>query len=118
MGLNTVAVIYNDRLHEFETIPQQTGKRLATAVRDFGFGNGRGDGYFGAGKVVSVAHADYDQIVVVGQNGGRPISAANDLSRMALDDMAACLRRHGWKATPPPKRARRSTPTAPQASDE
>lgn len=104
MGFNTVVVIYNDRLHEIEE-SGPLGARLADAVRAFGFDR-QGDGYFGAGKVVSLAHADYDQVVVVGQNRGRPIQEAENLSYLALDAMADCLRRHGWTESAPKRKPR------------
>ncbi|EKS29314.1 hypothetical protein [Afipia felis] len=102
MGFNTVAVLYNDFNFAKE---HDIGERIARAMR--GWHERDHDAlatWFGAGMVVSQAHADYDQIVVVGQNRGRRITDANDLDTVALEQMADCLKRHGWTAKPPSRR--------------
>jgi hypothetical protein len=119
MGFNTVAVLYND--FNFAKEPD-IGGRIARAMR--GWHERDRDKlatWFGAGMVVSQSHADYDQVVVVGQNRGRPIREANDLSFVALEQMAECLHRHGWTAKPPTTRkrmARAKLPASPLVSQE
>lgn len=106
MGFNTVAVLYND--FDFSKQPD-IGWRIQRAIRGWSLRDRDSLAtYFGAGMIVSQAHADYDQVVVVGRNRGRPISEANDLDYLALTQMAECLQRHGWTAKPP---ARRKKPT-------
>lgn len=56
------------------------------------------------GMVISQAHADHEQVVIVSKNGGQYVSDANDLSWIALEGMAECLRRHGWTAKRPSRR--------------
>lgn len=106
MGFNTVAVLYNDV--NFETRPD-IGKRIQEAIRGWSWRErDRLATNFGAGMVVSQAHADYSQVVVVGQNRGRPIVECEDLDHYALGQIADALRRHGWTVKPPakPKRTR------------
>lgn len=102
MGLNTVAVLFNDHHGEIERNGGDLGKRIADAMRTYQRDSLRG--WFGAGRIISCSHADYDQVVIVGQNRGRLANDANDLSYGALDTMAECLRRHGRSAAPPKRR--------------
>lgn len=109
MGFNTVAVLYNDHTHRLRaddgTISQEIGRAMQHwSMRD----RDRLATHFGAGMVVSQAHADCTQIVAVGQNRGRPIQDCDDLDYITLSTMAECLIRHGWTAKPPskPKRKR------------
>lgn len=106
MGFNTVAVLYNDV--NFGERPD-IGQRIQEAIRGWSWRDrDRMATHFGAGIVVSQAHADYTQIVAVGQNTGRPIQDCNDLNYGPLANMAECLIRHGWTVKPPanPKRKR------------
>jgi hypothetical protein len=105
MGFNTVAVLYND--FNFAKEPA-IGQRIAEAMRGWSWRErDRLATHFGAGMVVSQAHADYSQVVVVGQNRGRMIVECDDLDHYALGQIADALRRHGWTVKPPakPKRA-------------
>ena len=108
MGFNTVAVLYNDCVHDIREYGGNLGQRLGTAMtagwslRDR---NTHGTS-FGAGQVVSQAHADYSQVVVVGHNTGRPITECADLDHYALGQIADALRRHGWTVKPPKKAKR------------
>jgi hypothetical protein len=109
MGFNTVAVLYNDV--DFAK-QRMIGERIQDAIRGWSI---RDRDHlatnFGAGMVVSQAHADYSQVVVVGQNRGRQIVECNDLDHYALGQIADALRRHGWTVKPPvkPKRKRAAT---------
>lgn len=107
MGLNTVAVIFNDFTHEFEK-DGPLGQRIARAMQSYGSQHDRLPVYFGAGQVISMAHADYEQVVIAGRNGGQKVLDAKDVSYSALDQMAECLRRHGWTAKPPSRRKKKS----------
>jgi hypothetical protein len=77
MGFNTVAVLYND----FNFADDSTiGPRIQKAMRGWSMRDReRLATYFGAGMVVSQAHADYSQVVVVGRNTGHPIVECNEL---------------------------------------
>ena len=106
MGFNTVAVLYND--FNFARDPD-IGKRIAEAMRGWSWRErDRLATHFGAGMVCSQAHADYSQVVVVGQNRGRMIVECDDLDHYALGQIADALRRHGWKVTPPKKNPTRT----------
>lgn len=105
MGYNTVVVVYNDMMgHSTRSLA-----RMDEAIRNW---HGRREGdhlatYFGWGQVLSCEHADYEQVVVVGRNTGQRIRDAKDLSAIALEDMAKCLERHGYKVSPPARPQRR-----------
>ena len=105
MGYNTVVVVYNDMMgHSTRSLA-----RMDEAIRNW---HGRREGdhlttYFGLGQVLSCEHADYEQVVVVGRNTGQRIRDAKDLSAIALEDMAKCLERHGYKVSPPARPQRR-----------
>jgi hypothetical protein len=102
MGFNTVAVIYNDHTHRLAADDGTLSRRIADAMRSWSFRDrDRMAVNFGAGMICSQAHADHDQIVVVGQNQGRPLSECNDLDFMALHELAKALERHGWKVKEP-----------------
>lgn len=105
MGYNTVAVLLNDHHGEFDR-DGPLGKRIASAMLVYGRG-GTLDGWFGAGSVISRDHADYHQVTVVHGNTGCPIRDAKDLPYLTLLELAECLKRHGWRASPPPKRRRK-----------
>jgi hypothetical protein len=111
MGFNTVAVLYND----FNFAKQaDIGQRIHDAMRGWSWREReRLATHFGAGMVVSQAHADYSQVVVVGQNRGRMIIECDDLDHYALGQIADALRRHGWTVKPPkpPKKVRAASQT-------
>lgn len=105
MGFNTVAVLYND--FNFANATSDLGPRIQEAIRGWSYRDRDRNGLatnFGCGVVVSQAHADYSQVVVVGQNRGRPLAECNDLDYYALDQIADALRRHGWTVKPPAKK--------------
>jgi hypothetical protein len=104
MGFNTVAVLYNDCTHEFEK-DGPLGQRIANAMRGYhSRDRDRLATWFGAGQVISQAHADYYQITAIGKNGGCDIREARGLDWMALEAMADCLKRHGYTVKLPTKR--------------
>lgn len=110
MGFNTVAVLLNDYAHDLER-NGPLGKRIAHAMTA-GWSLRNRDSmetWFGAGRVISQAHADYSQVVVVGKNSGKPITECDDLDHYALDQIADALRRHGWTVTPPKKTKKRDS---------
>jgi len=96
MGFNTVAVLYND----FNFAKQRDiGDRIERAMRGWlERDRDRMATHFGAGIVVSQAHADYTQIVAVGKNTGQPVSEES-FDWYALDQMKRCLENHGYKVT-------------------
>ncbi len=105
MGFNTVAVLYNDQTHLIRD-DGPIGARIARAIQAWTsrHDHGKHDINFGAGLVVSQAHADYSQVVVVGRNTGSPISEATDLDWSALAQCEDVLRRHGYTVKPPAKK--------------
>ena len=104
MGFNTVAVLFNDQTHTIRD-DGPLGARIARAMQSWSQRDrDRLSTWFGAGQIVSQAHADYSQVVVVGQNRGRPIVECDDLDHYALGQIADALRRHGWNVKPPSKR--------------
>ena len=107
MGFNTVAVLYNDHTHRFQEDDGRISRDIAKAMRGWSMRDrDRMATWFGAGQVISQAHADYSQVVVVGQNRGRPIVECEDLDHYALGQIADALRRHGF-VVKPPKRNRK-----------
>jgi hypothetical protein len=106
MGFNTVAVLYNDfNFKDDVTI----GSRLQNAMHGWSMRDrDRMATNFGAGMVISQAHADYSQVVVVGRNTGHPIVECNELDHYALGQIADALRRHGWTVKPPAKKSKRT----------
>lgn len=97
MGFNTVAVLYNDQTHEIAN-DGPLGARIANAMRNYPQRD-RLNCWFGAGQVVSQAHADYSQVVVVGRNTGKPLAECAELDWYAIDQLKAALERHGYRVT-------------------
>lgn len=113
MGFNTVAVLFNDQTHVFRS-DGPLGEKIARAMQSWSMRDRDSLAtWFGAGQVVSQAHADYTQIVAVGQNSGRPLSECDDLDWYALDQLADALQRHGWTVKPPAKRKSKKQPVTP-----
>ena len=81
MGFNTVAVLYNDVNFANET---DFGKRIHDAMRGWSWRDRNPMIVnFGCGMIVSQAHADYTQIVAVGENRGRSVQDCNDRPRFS-----------------------------------
>ncbi len=101
MGWNTVAVLYNDFIGDLKRDQGRYGPEIAAAILALGHPpeHRRHHLSFGAGRVISQAHADYDQVVIVGQNSGQLLQDAETVSRYALVQMAECLERHGYTVT-------------------
>jgi hypothetical protein len=99
MGFNTVAVLYNDANFDRPDM----GERIQKAMRGWSVRDRFPmETHFGAGIVISQAHADYTQVVAVGRNTGGPISElTTDLDWFALEQLKACLENHGYKVTKP-----------------
>ena len=104
MGLNSVAVLLNDFVHEMKEDKGEIAKRMAFACSNWN--RATLEGYFRVGRVISRDHSSAHQIVVVHGGGGSHIADAKDLPYMALWSMADCLKRHGWTAKPPRKKKR------------
>lgn len=99
MGFNTVAVLYNDHTSEIRN-SGRIGERMAEAMLAWApHRKGGLSTNFGAGMVISVAHADYSQVVIVGRNWGQRACDATDVDQSALDEMKECLERHGYRVT-------------------
>lgn len=98
MGFNTVAVILNDKIHEVRK-GGPIGEAIYRAVCHFSTtSRNTMDRYFGAGKVISMAHADFHQVVVVQGNTGWSLHD-DDIPQEALEAVARQLREHGYRVT-------------------
>ena len=75
MGLNTPAIILNDKIHELERAPD-AGKRIGRAVQDAGRDNYSAESI--GVKVLQCGHSSGVQIVAVGGNTIRRIGWSND----------------------------------------
>jgi hypothetical protein len=106
MGFNTVAVLYNDQSDRW---PEEIRHAMQSWTRHE-LRNDRFDrsGHFGWGWVISTAHADDDQVTIVGQNHGRlltPFSPVENQSDLSV--LAELLRCHGYSVkSPGDKRAK------------
>lgn len=113
MGFNTVMMVLNDTVDVGAKDPE-IGQRIRDAVISWSSRDrdpGRCDIYARSDRaiasyasVISQAHADYSQVVVVGRNCGAPIVECNELDHYALGQIADALRRHGWTVKPPSKK--------------
>lgn len=104
MGYNTVAVLYNDHTHRIRE-DGDVGRRIAKAMQSWHVRDRDPLALcFGSGTICSQEHADYSQVVVVGQNRGRRLCDCDDLDGYALDQLADALRRHGWTVKEPGKK--------------
>ncbi len=100
MGYNSVAVIFNDHIGQMKD-DSLLGARIAQAIRGWHMRDRDNLAtWFGSGQICSQGHADYSQVVVVGQNRGRRIVDCDDLDHYALGQIADALRRHGWDVKP------------------
>ena len=102
MGLTSVAVLHNDMSGEIKEQGGEIGKRMAFAMNNWNSVELKG--HFGVGRVIHRDHSSSHQVVIVHGNTGCHVSAAKDVSYIALDQMAECLKRHGWTAKAPSKR--------------
>lgn len=103
VGYNSVAVLFNDQLEAIRN-DANTGERIANAMRGWHMRDrDRLATWFGYGQIVSQDHADYSQVVVCGQNGGRPLADCDKLDRYALDQLVSALVRHGYSVKAPRK---------------
>ncbi len=123
MGFNTVLMILNDTV-DYGAKDSHIGKRILDAVRGYtvrDYAPSRLDiyarpddgGSASYGSVISQEHADYSQIVVVGQNRGRKLQDCNDLDWLALQTIKEALERHGYRVT---KRRKSSVPSTERTS--
>lgn len=77
MGLNTPAIIINDRLHELEGAPD-AGKRIGRAVRNHDSDRPDYSSESIGVKVIQCGHSSGIQIVAVGGNAIRALGWSND----------------------------------------
>lgn len=104
MGYNTVALILNDTIGMDRDNPA-FGEQTLRAIDSW---PGRDPYKFDleAGRqrslrVISVAHADYRQVVVVHRNCGRVLNRGGEPMDGDLEALADILRDRGWKVTAP-----------------
>jgi len=96
MGLNTVAILYNDRIGDLAN-DASVGKRIQSSMLHWSVRSKAPTGLnFGYGAVVSQDHADYSQVVIIGQNRGVRAADAENVDWIALEQMKQCLERHGY----------------------
>lgn len=100
MGFNTVAVLLNDHAEDIRK-SGRLGERIHDAICAYSHKpRNRIDRYFGAGSIVSMAHADFPQVVVVYQNTGWSAWDEN-IPPEALEAIARALRDNGYRVTKP-----------------
>lgn len=95
MGNTAVAALHYDMTSEIE----RADKRMARAMRDMPGSEKPQDFYFG--KVISWGHASSYQVCVIHGNTGWRIGFECEAPEDVLESVAAALRHHGWKCTPP-----------------
>lgn len=97
MGFNSVAVIFNDHLHDIKN-SSTFGSDVYYAVREVDLNPNNRDlkGYFGSGMIISSAHADFDQLVVVGQNRGRLLRDEKNPSPVLINQLVDYLKDQGY----------------------
>ena len=96
MGYNTVALLFNDQLSHLDGDPR-AGEKIAHAVRSWQ-PQDQMSGLFGQGRVISVAHADTPQLVIVGMNRGVLVkdAEASDADYRIIEDMKQFLEKAGY----------------------
>lgn len=82
MGFNTAVMVLNDCLHEIEKDPE-FGRKLSEEVREAYSRRGH-DGWHNSFSVLPSQHADWDQLVVIGQNRMRRFEDIKAEERDAL----------------------------------
>lgn len=82
MGFNTAVMVLNDCLHEIEK-DSEFGKKLSDEVRD-AYSRRGNDGWHNSFSVLPSQHADWDQLVVIGQNRMRRFEDIDAGERDAL----------------------------------
>ena len=103
MGYYSVAVFFNDFNHELRTDPN-AGERIGAAISGYTVKDYRpGVTTFKYGQVISQAHADTAQVLVVGGRDGGVGGLINDpeqpIDQSAIWQMKTCLENHGYRVT-------------------
>lgn len=106
MGFNTVLMVLNDHLDVGAKDPE-IGRRIRDAVCSYPARDRdrhRLDIYARSDRcsasyasVISQAHADDTQVVVVGRNYGQPISECDKLDWWTIKQITAALERNGYR---------------------
>jgi hypothetical protein len=92
MGMNTVVVLFND-------MTQRWPSEIANAMHEHNYPCGDGS-HFGYGKVISIAHADFKQLIWAGWNDGKAVFPdTKDIPAEVLFRMADILNANGYKVT-------------------
>lgn len=97
MGLNTVAVFYNDHFHDIDSAAMAA--RIANAWAAL-MHDRKGSYSFGAGRFICQDHADHLQIVAVGRNTGERVTM-DEASPEVLARLKDILRWHGYAVRDP-----------------
>lgn len=109
MGYTTVAVLYNDCVHEMEADTGRIGRQMTRAINAWTSRKHRPyELDFYVGKVIAMDHASGTQVVLVKHGTGSSIHEAGP-DQSAIWQMQDYLQRHGYKVTKPRK------PRKPQA---
>lgn len=104
MGFNTSLMIRNDNMHSLKN-DIHLGQRIYNAICKLNIPKGRlmyGDLDFGQGEVISQAHADANQLIVVGGNRGQTMedfSNNENSDWFVIHQMKQYLEKHGYKVT-------------------
>jgi hypothetical protein len=115
MGYNTAIVVMNDALSAIKDDPKfgenlyyavlesQRGKPVDIPAHTYRDGEVRGV-YCNAATVVSCAHADDPQVVVVKYNTGYAAKYKETLPDHVIEDMKWVLKQHGYRVSKEPKK--------------
>lgn len=90
MGFNTAVIILNDHLHSIESDPN-FGKKLSDGILET-YNRPREKHYHSEFDCLPSQHADWDQLVVIGQNSIRNFK---DLTK---EEAKAVLKNAAWEA--------------------
>lgn len=107
MGNSVVAVLLTDCCGEMENDDGRIGREMAASIKALPGARNSLDCDFHVGRVIAWDHSSAWQVVVAHGGTGWRLGAEPDPSWLrpgdgfqhALDNMRACLERHGYKVT-------------------
>lgn len=115
MGYNTAIVVMNDALSVIKNDPKfgeslynavsqaHRGESIDVPAHTYRDGEVRGV-YCNAATVVSVAHADEPQVMVIKYNSGYVAKYKETLPDHVIEDMKWVLKQHGYRVSKEPKK--------------
>lgn len=115
MGYNTAVLVMDDALHAIKEDPKfgenlyyavlesQRGKQVDIPARTYRDGEVQGI-YCNAATVISSAHADDPQVMVIKYNSGYVAKYKGTLPDHVIEDMKWVLKQHGYHVSKEPKK--------------